>query len=584
MSLGELASRLHLATHPSGAAWRLVCLALAVSAQPLGAQLVRGRALASADSTPIAGVVVQLTSQFGGRPNVVVAQTLSDARGAFTLRAPSEGEFRLRALRIGFRPTLGEPFQLATTGITERSIVLTGAAVTLVAERVTANERCAAGSDPSSLGFRAWEQARTALAASLVTRQTATYDMHFVVSELQRDARSDSVLQYNEKEQATSAMRPFAAMPIARLRDSGYVTRERDVVTYAAPDEEVLLSEEFAVTHCIRARPSTGDELVLTFEPTPDRKLSDVTGSLVVSRATGELRRLAYEYANVSREERAAHAGGELEFLRFPSGGWMVQRWVVRAPGFEVQSQRSSYGGAHSVWPLAERRPVVTRLHETRGEAFRVQQNGALVWAAPTVSVSGIVVDDSTGLPVEGADVRIAGRSSGARSDTRGRFRLDSARLGDILLQITAPWAIQLGVPPTKRHVATDARGADLSVRVGNPDQAIVDACRAASQPLTERMPRTIVRGIVRDAHGGRASITEISATWLHGGVGAANEMRERKARSTAFGDYVVCGVEIGTQILVRAMVGSEVVASARARIVPDMPWVVLDLLPSAAP
>ena len=565
----------------------LALLALTFGTSSLGAQLVRGRALAAADSAPVSGVVVQLTTP----ARAVVAQTLSDSRGGFTLRAPSGGEFRLRALRLGFRPTLGAPFAVADSGVTLRSVLLDGAAVTLAATRVMADERCAADSDPSSLGFRAWGQARTALAAALVTRRSSTYEMRFVVGELRRAARSDSVIAYTEKESATSAMRPFAAMSVERLRDSGYVTREDGgVVTYAAPDEEVLLSEEFAASHCIRARSSSGDELELTFEPTRDRTLSDVAGSLVLSRSTSELRRLAYEYMNVSEEERAAHAGGELTFLRFPTGGWMVQRWLVRAPQLQVRERRAT-GGAYVAGGLSggaylgggvartERKFVLVSRQESRGEVLRVQQNGVLVWAAPTVSLAGIVIDDSLGTPVPGADVRIAGRASGAISDEHGRFRLDSARIGDILLQVSAPYAIQLGVPPTKVHLVLDAAPADVTLRVGNADQAIVDACLSANQPLSELSPRTIVRGIVRDAHGGRAGVSDVSATWMHG-MHAALEPRERRSHSTAFGDYVVCGVEMNKEVTVRALLGGQVVASAKTVIEPGKPWATLDLLP----
>jgi carboxypeptidase family protein len=579
MSPGHPVLRVHVAMHRLGAALRVACIMLALIAAPLHAQLVRGRVLASADSTPIAGVVVQLATG----SNVVVAQSLSDGRGGFTLRVPAAGEYRLRALRIGFRPTLGEPFAVAEAGIVERSIVLTGAAVTLAATHVIANEQCAAGSDPTSLGFRAWEQARTALAAALVTRQSSTYEVRLVVAQLRRAARSDSVVEYTEKEQVTSAMRPFKAMSLDRLRDSGYVTRDESGVTYAAPDEEVLLSEDFAVSHCIRARSSSGDELVLSFEPTRERKLSDIIGSLALSRATGELRSLSYEYANIPKEERAAHAGGELTFLRFPSGGWMVNRWVVRAPGFEIHERRvllggGDFGGRQRI----DRQHVLAGMQETRGEAFRVEQNGALVWAAPTVSIQGTVIDDSTGSPVSGTDVRIAGRASGTVSDARGHFRLDSARAGDVLLQVTPPYAIQLGIPPIRLHLSPSDERTGVTVRVGNLDRAIVEACRAANQPLSDRAPRTIVRGIIRDAHGGRAGVSDVSVTWLHG-MHAANELQERRSRSTAFGDYAVCGVEMGKELVVRAMIGSEVVASGKTLIEPGRAWVSLDLLPPAS-
>jgi Carboxypeptidase regulatory-like domain len=576
----ELVPRFDPTTRAPRATILLACVVLCSSASSLGAQMVRGRALAGADSTPIAGVVVQLATSSGA----LVAQTLSDQRGGFTLRAPVAGQYRLRALRIGFRPTAGDLFAVLPSGITDHSIGLTGVAVTLATAYVTADERCAAGSDPTSLGFRAWEQARTALAAALVTRQSSTYEMQFVVSELRRAVRSDSVIDYTEKEWTTSAMRPFTAFPLARLRDSGYVTRDTTGVTYAAPDEEVLLSEEFAVTHCIRARPSSGDELVLTFEPTRERRLSDVAGSLVLARVSGELRSLAYEYVSIPPEERAAHAGGELTFLHFPSGGWMVQRWVVRAPAFEIHERRVlSPDIAHGGQPRIERRQIVVAMQESRGEAFRVQQNGALVWAAPTVVLRGVVLDDSLGRPVPRTDVRIAGRSAGALTDERGRFNLEGARSGDLLLRITAPYATDFGMRAPTLHLPPGAENVDLVVRVPGLERAIVEACRAANQPLSDQAPRSIVRGTVRDAHGGRLGVSDVVVTWVHG-AGAAIEMPERRARSTAFGDYVLCGVEPAKELSVRAMIGGKVVASGKTTLTPVMGWATLDLLPPPAP
>ncbi|MDB4882771.1 MAG: hypothetical protein JWL95_1537 [Gemmatimonadetes bacterium] len=553
-------------------------IALAVvSATPLHAQLVRGRVVAPADSIAIPGVLVQLVGPTGS----VVAQGLSDQRGAYALRAPSGGSHRLRALRIGFRPTMGDAFAVAESGITERSLALTGAAVTLTATNVYAAERCDVGVDTMSLGFRAWEQARTALSASMAARQSSTYEVDLVVSKMTRAARRDSVVAYSEKVVHTSASRPFTAFSLSRLRDSGYVVRDERGVTVAAPDEEVLLSEEFAVSHCMRALPPRGDTIVLVFEPTSERKLSDVAGSLVLSRTTSELRSLRYEYVNVPREERDAHSGGELTFLRFPSGGWIVQRWRIRFPAFDRRETQTTARGYGAGLPRVD---VSTRLilwQEDGGEALRVQENGKLVWSAPTTTLHGVVRDDSLERPMPGAEVTMLGAPHGASTDSAGRFVLRDVRIGDLQLEVSAPYAAALGMAPRHVHVLTRGESTWVALRVPHPLHAVVEACDAAGHPLARDAERSMVRGIVRDAYGSRAGASDVSITWTERASGPASEMRERRVRSSATGDYIACGLPVGVPLTLRAFVAGVVVADATARIPFGAAGMLVDLRPS---
>ena len=68
-------------------------------------------------------------------------------------------------------------------------------------------------------------------------------------------------------------LRPFASVPAAELAERGYMTKERGQEVYHAPDEDVLFSEPFAATHCLRIlADSGGPELVrLGFSPVPVR-------------------------------------------------------------------------------------------------------------------------------------------------------------------------------------------------------------------------------------------------------------------------------------------------------------------------
>jgi hypothetical protein len=404
--------------------------------------------------------------------------------------------------------------------------------------------------------------------------------MQVVVSVLQRSMLRDSVLGYTERESRSSAMRPFAALPLTRLRDSGYVTRDESGVTYAAPDEEVLLSEDFAVTHCIRAIPSIDADIVIAFEPTRDRRLSDVSGRLVLSSATSELRTLSFEYANVSAEERGAHAGGELTFLRVPGGGWMVQRWVLRLPVFEALETKS-YGGGSAVSTTrhVDRRLVLTAQQVNRGEALLVRQNGVDLWRAPGTTLRGSVVDEEQGRPVPGSDVRIAGAPRGVVADKDGRFELHGVRIGDVLLQASAPYAAKLGAAPRIVHVVALPQSAAIELRVPAVGPALLEACNAGGDALGKHDVQTLVRGVVRDRYGGRAGEADVQVVWPHVTKSEVG-MLEKRVRSTATGDYVVCGVEAGRVLTLRAMVAGRLVATASTVLDPSAAWAVVDLLP----
>lgn len=87
----------------SGLGAGLVALFAASSAS---AQTVAGVVREESTSVVIVGADVTLTSQVGG----VVARTVSDSTGRFTLRIPAAGLYRLGASRIGYEPFASDPF------------------------------------------------------------------------------------------------------------------------------------------------------------------------------------------------------------------------------------------------------------------------------------------------------------------------------------------------------------------------------------------------------------------------------------------------------------------------------------------
>ncbi|MDQ2664733.1 MAG: hypothetical protein M3Z05_01880 [Gemmatimonadota bacterium] len=488
------------------------------------------RSLSQIDSTPLAGVVVQLLSATGA----VVAQRLSDQRGGFVLAATSPGTCQLRALRIGFRPTVGAPFSVLDATTVERSILLAGLPVRLGQARVSAAERCSSRADTNSLGFRAWEQARTALAAALSTRDESGYVVDYVSTERHWDDRRNRELSYSQVERRSSSVRTFHALPLELLADSGYVTRHGDATTYAGPDEEVLLSEESATYHCISAAPSgaNADSIILRFEPTPDRRLPDIRGSLVLSAASAQLRSLRYEYVNVVPSELARGAGGSMSFLNLPSGGWVIREWSVVTPMVTAVSPRGTFG------PLGRRFPVRggsasavlerEAMHETRGEIFRVTRGGERVWSAPMASLRGRVTDRG-GDGQSGVSVRVLGARNGVATDGDGRFSLGEVRAADLLLDLRPSYADSLGIDSRSARVVTSLDDS-LAVRFEIPSrrEAMVEACegggswvsrggRGRRRHVEEERRRLRARRELESAHRGRCVHAVRSANWALG-------------------------------------------------------------------
>ena len=72
----------------------------------------------------------------------------------------------------------------------------------------------------------------------------------------------------------------------------------------------------------------------IAFEPIPSRgRIAEIRGTLWLNRATSELRRLDFHYANLSRLQESA--GGEMAFARLRDGAWAITRWSIRMPVFD---------------------------------------------------------------------------------------------------------------------------------------------------------------------------------------------------------------------------------------------------------
>jgi hypothetical protein len=103
---------------------------------------------------------------------------------------------------------------------------------------------------------------------------------------------------------------------------------------YYGPDMEVLVSDWFLDTHCftLDRNRSTGDSVVIKFDPAGHPAHTDVSGTLLLDRTTLTMRRMTYELRNLPDGIPDRSAGGEMRFAEKSPGLWVPVEWAIWAP------------------------------------------------------------------------------------------------------------------------------------------------------------------------------------------------------------------------------------------------------------
>jgi hypothetical protein len=275
---------------------------------------------------PVAGALVALLD---AKDNVI-AEGLSTESGTRVLRAPP-GEYRVRARRIGFLPFTSSPVVLPRQD--ELLVVVETPRVVLDRIVVNAKSPCKRSDPgPQSLGIVWGEIVKALRASQLTTEDLAGFGR---ARTYWKEVGTDgTVLSSDTTLRAITDRRPFSAKDPAALAAEGYVLGdERNGWNYFAPDETVLLSEQFAATHCFRLvrEAARRGQIGVAFEPVPRRKVADIVGVIWVDEHTAELREVVFEFVNAGVLSRF-DAGGFTRFLRVKSGAWIVDEWRLRVP------------------------------------------------------------------------------------------------------------------------------------------------------------------------------------------------------------------------------------------------------------
>ncbi|MEO7368234.1 MAG: carboxypeptidase-like regulatory domain-containing protein [Gemmatimonadaceae bacterium] len=277
-------------------------------------------------SIPISGALVALLD--GQR---VVAEGLSSTRGIIALSAPP-GTYRVRVRRIGFRPFFSEAVTLPSPN--ELLFKVETARIVLDAMLVSATAKCGPITRDAETLSTVWEEVSKALRSSQLTigdlRGLGTMRTY------RRDVGTDGkVVSEQSKRLPITNARPFGAFDPASLSRMGYV-RGNPLAgwEYFGPDEAVLLSDDFAATHCfkvVRDADKRPGQIGVAFQPVPKRNISDIKGTLWVDQKTAALRDVGFTYVNAGILTEF-EPGGYTKFRQVASGGWIVDEWQLRMP------------------------------------------------------------------------------------------------------------------------------------------------------------------------------------------------------------------------------------------------------------
>jgi hypothetical protein len=404
-----------------------------LAACPIGSaagQTIRGTLLDEANA-PIRDVVVMLVAADGS----TLARTLSGSRGDFTLSAGADGAYRLRALRLGFRPWTSKAFGLRASEPLVQRFIVTGARFVLDTLRVAARGQCRmVGGEVAASVASVWEQVQAALTVAELTITQRPFVASTLNYERDLDRTGAHVLAQQSSLSRGRVTQPWASVSPEQLHARGYVAIDSDSTAYAAPGLEALLSPWFLQDHCLRVASSRDSPLMgIEFEPiAARRRIPEVSGTLWLDRATSTLSRLTFRFVNVSRLQQE-HAGGEMSFMPLRDGGWAISRWVLRMPALELSRRRMPAGNF-------DPEIIVGSIRQVGGELLVATATNSAqadtLWSRQPSMLTGTVTDAASALPIPGARVLLSGTSLTATSDSQGRFVVDNVIAGGYTIEV----------------------------------------------------------------------------------------------------------------------------------------------------
>jgi hypothetical protein len=524
-----------------------VVASVAVAASTLGAQTLAGRI--TRGGQPLGGAIVNLLAPNGA----VAARAASREGGRYSVTAPAPGAYRVQIVQIGWRPSVAGPYTLGSGATVAANIDATSQRISLDAMVINDRTECRLQPDSTADAFVLWAEARKALEAATMTR-AEPLTMSVTRSERTLDRGAARVVADSTKTLVGLSLNPFVTLPADALATNGYVTADATGERmYWAPDADVLISESFVATHCLRverpaAQMADADHLIgVGFAPASKRKnVIDVEGVVWLDRTSGELRSMDYKYVNTSNIIQRADPRGRLEFLRIPGGRWIADRWSIRVPIVGTRMQRDETPVAPGMPRGETAMEDLVGVHVTSAQVSEIRRDNRVLWERGHVTLIVRVVD-STSAPVRGVLVAIAGSAGTTATDSEGVVRIDRVSPGPVTLRLETSELATVGLSPLAAPAdVPPMNDATVIVRVPSPRTLVAARCGQRSLDWGEGMLR-----------GTTAGTAPVRVTWqtayarLGGGDPViAEELRD--VTPAANGEFIICGVPRDATVSVR--------------------------------
>lgn len=350
----------------------------ALGAQATDAPVIQGRVIDAVNRTPIAGALAELQDGQGA----LVRQTFTSPSGAFRFVVPAGQHYQLRIAAIGFARHAPVDVAVGTGPAVVPDILLTAIAVSLPDLRAMSSRRACGKSqlNPETFGGLL-ESAQTSLEMMDATLKSAQLGFQTtIIHSLTVRHAQDSTVSADTSAADLHAW-PVRALSVDSLKVFGFrrakTPEEGSGYFYYGPDMQVLFSDWFLDGHCFSLDKdrSTGDTVIIRFDPAGHPKNTDVSGELVLDRATLTVRRLDFELRNLPDGLPDRSAGGEIRFAERAEGLWVPVAWSIWAP--ITKSQRLLY------------RPTFVTSPSRPGSGVRGTGNRGAGAASPPAGVPG---------------------------------------------------------------------------------------------------------------------------------------------------------------------------------------------------
>jgi len=270
---------------------------------------IEGVARAEDGGAPIPFALVRLVpADTAAPPSGMPPQGITSGNGRYRFAGVAAGRYRVLLLRIGFRPALSDPVQVAAGETVQLELRMASQPVALPVVTSTPDVCLTAkelGKYPQIQTL--WQQARhgAAVRMEIMARFRYRVQVHqaSVGAEVQRKADRTPVESVDQEwvSDPGSAVKNAARRRSRRLSRGYYGPTTKDGrASHYLPDELDVLHEDFLKEHCVLATAQHGTgEVGLRFLPVRMRRnLLDVGGTIWLDSATFLARRIELEYVD----------------------------------------------------------------------------------------------------------------------------------------------------------------------------------------------------------------------------------------------------------------------------------------------